>query len=210
DDRERDEITEAALLSLALYKTAKIAEEQKNVAEVEKHKLVEEVEKIIECDDEESYASEFADSAFLNDDDDSGNRIEPGNHKENPEMVDDDDKNGKEKKDDKKDDDDNDDHTGHTLIKTQVTGSLKTRKEKIQTPIPSPHRSSRTDLSSDKTVSQELTTSVSPTPDTTSQDHLKPTSINTKVLPGSIAEISRRCGKIRKPLNTTSVTNAYF
>ncbi|GKD69216.1 hypothetical protein Tco_1323306, partial [Tanacetum coccineum] len=125
DDKERDEIIESTLPILALHKTAKIAEEQENVAK-------------------------FADSAFLNDDDDSGNRIEPGSHKENPEMVDDDDENEKEKKDDKKDDDekkddvkdkDNDDHTDHTLVRTQATGSLETRKEKMQTPIPSPTRS---------------------------------------------------------------------
>nr|GEV98837.1 hypothetical protein [Tanacetum cinerariifolium] len=58
--------------------------------------------------------------------------------------------------------------------------------------IPSPHRSLRTDLSSDKTISEELTDTVSPTPDTTSQGHSEPTSINTKVFPGSIAGMSRR------------------
>ncbi|GJX89406.1 retrovirus-related pol polyprotein from transposon TNT 1-94 [Tanacetum coccineum] len=55
------------------------------------------------------------------DDDDSGNRIEPGSHKEHPETVDDD-ENEEEKKDEKKDgdndDDVDDDHTNHTLDKT--------------------------------------------------------------------------------------------
>ncbi|GJS54182.1 hypothetical protein Tco_0627544 [Tanacetum coccineum] len=51
---------------------------------------------------------------------------------------------------------------------------------------------------------------VSPTPDTTSQDHSKPTSINTKVLPGSIAGMSRHRSKIMKHLKTTFVTNKYF
>ncbi|GJW01172.1 hypothetical protein Tco_1556423 [Tanacetum coccineum] len=48
-------------------------------------------------------------------------------------------------------------------------GSMKTRKEKIQTPIPSPTRSPRRNLSSDKTLSQELTEIVSPYTATTSK-----------------------------------------
>ncbi|GJZ85318.1 hypothetical protein Tco_0650657, partial [Tanacetum coccineum] len=97
--------------------------------------------------DEESYASEFVDSFFQDDDDDS------------------------EKKDKKKDDDDdvNDDHTDHTLDKTQETGSLETRNEKMQTPITLPHRSPRTNLSLDKTISKELTNTISPSTTTTSQ-----------------------------------------
>ncbi|GKG57281.1 hypothetical protein Tco_0584707, partial [Tanacetum coccineum] len=64
DDRERDEIDEATLLSLALHKTAKIVEEQENVAKVQEKLLEKDVEKIVEGEDEESYASEFADSVF--------------------------------------------------------------------------------------------------------------------------------------------------
>ncbi|GKG34067.1 hypothetical protein Tco_0434226, partial [Tanacetum coccineum] len=71
----------------------------------------------------ESYASEFANSMF-NDDDDSGTRIEPKSHKE---------------KDDEKENDDE---------KTDETCSMETRKEKMQTPIPSPTRSHRKNLSS--------------------------------------------------------------
>ncbi|GJZ27033.1 hypothetical protein Tco_0571286 [Tanacetum coccineum] len=76
--------------------------------------------------EEESYASEFVDSVFQDDDDDSGNRIEPRSHKEHPETIDDDDvENEEEKKDEKKDDDNDDDvkddHTNHTLDKTQET-----------------------------------------------------------------------------------------
>ncbi|GJX60919.1 hypothetical protein Tco_0292309 [Tanacetum coccineum] len=97
-------------------------------------------------------------------------------------------KNGKEtkydKKDDVNDDDVNDDHTDHSLDKTQETGSLESRKEKMQTPISSPYRSPMTNLSLDKIISMELTDTVSPTPDTTSQGHSKHTSINTKDLPG--------------------------
>ncbi|GJW79580.1 hypothetical protein Tco_0143555 [Tanacetum coccineum] len=130
DDTKRDDIAEATLLSLALHKTIKIAKEEENVA-----KLV--------------------DSIFLNDEEDSGTRLEPRSHKENPKTVDDDDE--EEKKDDKKDDDnDNDDHDDHALVRNKVTSSLEVRNEKIQTPIPSPPRSPRTGLSSDKTISQEL------------------------------------------------------
>nr|GFA13585.1 hypothetical protein [Tanacetum cinerariifolium] len=46
-------------------------------------------------EDEESYASMFADS-MLNDDDDFDTKIVPESHKENPEVIDDDDVNDKE------------------------------------------------------------------------------------------------------------------
>nr|GEX13171.1 hypothetical protein [Tanacetum cinerariifolium] len=68
DDRERDEIAEATILSLTLHKTA-----------------------LVDGEEEASYASEFANSVFQYDDDDFGNRIEPRSHKEHPETVDDDD-----------------------------------------------------------------------------------------------------------------------
>ncbi|GKB40059.1 retrovirus-related pol polyprotein from transposon TNT 1-94 [Tanacetum coccineum] len=91
DDKERDEITEASLLSK---------------------------------DNEESYASEFANSMLNDDNDDFRTKIEPGSHKEHPKKIDDDDDDDeteKEKKDDEKKDDvedkDNDDHI-HTLVGT--------------------------------------------------------------------------------------------
>ncbi|GJS49470.1 hypothetical protein Tco_0599591 [Tanacetum coccineum] len=99
---------------------------------------------------------------FQDDDDDFSNRIELGSHKEHLKTVDDDDENEREKKDDDNDDDVNDDQTDHTLDKTQETCSFKTRNEKMQTPIPLPHRSPRTNLSLDKTISKELTDTVSP------------------------------------------------
>ncbi|GJS59943.1 retrovirus-related pol polyprotein from transposon TNT 1-94, partial [Tanacetum coccineum] len=90
-------------------------------------------------------------------DDDSGNRLEPESYKENQDEV----INDEEKKDDdnkkKDDDDDDDDHADHSLIKSQRTGSSEIRTEKIQTPILSPPRSIRTDLSSDKAIAEELT-----------------------------------------------------
>ncbi|GJV06605.1 hypothetical protein Tco_1344261 [Tanacetum coccineum] len=98
-----------------------------------------EYEKVVKGEkDKESYASKF-DASMLHDDvDDFENRIEPGSHKEHPEHVVDDDENEEEKKDDK-------------------MGSLENRTEKMQIPIPTPPRSPRINLSSDKIIVQELT-----------------------------------------------------
>ncbi|GJS05609.1 reverse transcriptase domain-containing protein, partial [Tanacetum coccineum] len=76
------------------------------------------------------------------DDDDSKDRIEPGSHKDNPEVVDDDDDNEREKNDDE-------------------MGSLEIRNEETQTTIPTPLSSPRKILSSDKKTFQELTDIVS-------------------------------------------------
>nr|GEU37469.1 hypothetical protein [Tanacetum cinerariifolium] len=136
DDIERDEIVEATLLSITLHKTALAAEAQENVAKVQEMLTEEEIEKMVEGkEDEESYASEFADSMF-NEDDEFGTRIEPGSHKENPKVVDEDEVNDKVKQDEVKDDDvektddvaeekDNDDHTNHTLVRTHVMGMIQ-------------------------------------------------------------------------------------
>ncbi|GJV99250.1 hypothetical protein Tco_1554502 [Tanacetum coccineum] len=209
DDQELDDIHEATLLRLALHKTAKIVEEQENVVVVEEQLLKEDVEKIVEGKDEESYASEFTDLVFL-DEEDSGTRIEPGRHKENPKTNDDDD-DDMEKKDDKKDDNnDNDDHDDQTLIRTRRTGSLEVRTEKMQTPIPSPPRSSRKDLSLEKAIAKELMVFVSITPVTSTQDHSKPSSNKRNILLGSIAQMARRRGQLRRHMNNTFVTNCYF
>ncbi|GJS99971.1 hypothetical protein Tco_0821141 [Tanacetum coccineum] len=186
DDSERDEISKATLLK------------------------EEEMDKMVKGeDDEESYASEFADSIF-NDDDDFGTRIEPRSHKKNPEVIDDDDvtvieKKGDKKVNDEKKDDDvekkddgaedkkNDDQTDQTLVRIHTSGSMETRTEKMKTPIPTPPRSPRKDLSSYKIISKELTSTVSPTNTTTSKPKSKRgfTSNKTKILPRSIAGINR-------------------
>nr|GEY60143.1 hypothetical protein [Tanacetum cinerariifolium] len=131
DDRERDEITEATLLSPTLHKTGLAAELQENVAKVQEKLEEEDIEKMVEGEeDEESYAIEFADSMF-NDDDDSSTMIELESHKENLKVDDDDEVNDKKKQDEKKDDDvkktddateekENDDHTDHTLVGTHA------------------------------------------------------------------------------------------
>ncbi|GJW55469.1 hypothetical protein Tco_0099554, partial [Tanacetum coccineum] len=86
---------------------------------------------------------------------DSNNRLEPGSHKENPEHVDDDDDKEEEKVDKKEGDE---------------MGSLETRTEEMQTPIPTTPRSPRKILSSDKNIDQELTDNVVISTATTSKD----------------------------------------
>ncbi|GJU54328.1 hypothetical protein Tco_1228042 [Tanacetum coccineum] len=89
------------------------------------------------------------------DDDDSEDRIEPGSHKDNPEVVDDDDDKEREKKDDE-------------------MGSLEIRNEETQTTIPTPLSSPRKILSSDKKTFQELTDIVSnPTTSTSKHSQVK-------------------------------------
>ncbi|GJU04530.1 hypothetical protein Tco_1120960, partial [Tanacetum coccineum] len=227
DDRERDEMAEATLLSLTLYKTALAAEAQENIAKVQDKLDEEEIEKMVEGEqDEESYASEFVDSMLNDDVDDSGTNIEPESHKENPEVVDDDvtkKKDDKKVEDEVKDDDvektddaaeekDNDDHTDHTLVRTHATDSMATRNEQIQTPILTPNRSSRKDLSLNKTIFQELTATVSPTTATKSKSKSKRGFISNKtnILPGSIAGMCRRRGQIRNHIKTKFVTREFF
>nr|GEV68202.1 hypothetical protein [Tanacetum cinerariifolium] len=96
--------------------------------------------------DVESYADKFVASMIHDDVDGFGDRIEPGSHKEHPEVVNDDDDNKEEKKDDKEGD---------------VMGSLETRTEKMQTPISIIPRSPRINLSSEKNIAEELTNIVS-------------------------------------------------
>ncbi|GJV60932.1 hypothetical protein Tco_1467032, partial [Tanacetum coccineum] len=97
----------------------------------------------------ESYADKFAASMLHDDVDDSGDRIKPGSHKEHLKFVDDDDDDNEEEKTDEKKDDE--------------MGSLDIRTEKMQTPIPTPPRSPRIILSSDKNLNQELTRVVADT-----------------------------------------------
>nr|GEW04273.1 hypothetical protein [Tanacetum cinerariifolium] len=91
NEREREEITEATLLSLTLHKTALAAEAKENIANVQEKLVEDEIENMVEGEgDEEFYASEFAKSMLNNDVDDFGTRIEPRSHKENPKTVNDD------------------------------------------------------------------------------------------------------------------------
>ncbi|GJX02875.1 hypothetical protein Tco_0188791 [Tanacetum coccineum] len=91
-----------------------------------------------------------------------------------------------------------------------VTGSSVIRTEKRQTPIPSPPRFRRTDLSSNRAINEELMVYVTPTPNAPPQDQSKPTSSRRTNLLGSISKMSRRRGQLRKHMNNTFVTNRYF
>ncbi|GKC03456.1 hypothetical protein Tco_0995066 [Tanacetum coccineum] len=127
-----------------------------HVPPIEKQILEDDVEKLVEGE-EESDGTEFDDTVLFSNED-SSDRIEPESHKENPKKNDDEDVD--KKKDDKKDandDNDDDDNDDLALIRTRVTGSSEIRREKMQTPIPSPPRSPRTDLSSNNANDQELT-----------------------------------------------------
>ncbi|GKD03510.1 hypothetical protein Tco_1178484 [Tanacetum coccineum] len=109
DDVEKtDEVVKSKYIDVATATKA-----QENIAKVQEKLDEEEIEKMVEGDeDEESYASEFADSMINDDVDDSGTKIEPGSHKEHLEIVNDDDdqiekeKNNEEIKKVKKHDDD--------------------------------------------------------------------------------------------------------
>ncbi|GJR74317.1 retrovirus-related pol polyprotein from transposon TNT 1-94 [Tanacetum coccineum] len=233
DDRERDEVAEATILSLTLHKTALAAEAQENIAKVQEKLDEEEIEKMVEGDeDEESYASEFADSMINDDVDDSCTRLEPGSHKEHSEIVnDDDDQIEKEKKDEeiekeKKDKEiekekniDDVEKTDEVVKEKDIdvaTGSMEFRKEKMQTPILSPTRPPRKVLSFDKIVYEELTATVSPTTATTTKDistskrKKRPISYKTKILPGSIAGMCRRRGQIRSHIKNKFITHDFF
>ncbi|GJV02132.1 hypothetical protein Tco_1335701 [Tanacetum coccineum] len=178
----------------------------------------EEIEKMVEGDeDEESYASVFVDS-MINDD-----------------VVDDSDKNDEEIEKEKKHDDDEKTNEILTLKIRNViddvektdevvkekdidvaTGSMEFRKEKMQTPIPSPIRSPRKVSSSDKTVIEELTDIVSPTTATTSKDSStskrkkRPISYKAKILPGSITGMCRRHGQILSHIKNKFITHDFF
>ncbi|GKA88941.1 hypothetical protein Tco_0810753, partial [Tanacetum coccineum] len=70
-------------------------------------------------------------------------------------------------------------------------GSMEFRKEKMQTPIPSPTRSPRKVSSYDKIVFKELTAT-------------------TKILLGSITGMSRRRGQIRSHIKNKFITHDFF
>ncbi|GKD68440.1 hypothetical protein Tco_1322530, partial [Tanacetum coccineum] len=146
-------------------------------------------------DDEESYATEFTDSMFNDDVDDSGNKIETRKIEEK--VVE------KEKEDveieKEKNDDTNVKKIDEVVKKKDDTDVMsvqeETKKEKMQTPIPSPTRSPRNISSSDKTISEELTAVVSPTTATTSKTSMskckeKSFRQKTKTLTGIVLELT--------------------
>ncbi|GKB00862.1 hypothetical protein Tco_0828906 [Tanacetum coccineum] len=136
DDRERDEIAEATILSLTLHKTALDAKAKENIAKEypehvsgddEMKKKDEEVEK------EKEVVKNVKDT-----------NVNDTSAKKNNEVV-------MEKE------------------VVDMSGSQEIRKEQKQTPIPSPIKSPRNDLSSDKIISEELADTVIPTTATSSK-----------------------------------------
>nr|GEW46214.1 hypothetical protein [Tanacetum cinerariifolium] len=96
------------------------------------------------------------------------------------------------------DDDDDDDKDAEKVDKEEggKVGSLETRIEEMQTPIPTKHRSLWTILSSDKNITQELTKTVPfPTTTTSNTPHTK-RQISNKYsnLAGALRRICRRQG----------------
>ncbi|GJR39490.1 hypothetical protein Tco_1215174 [Tanacetum coccineum] len=86
-------------------------------------------------------------------------------------------------------------------IVDDVTGSIEIRKEQKLTPIPSPTRSPRNVSSSEKIVSKEFTTPVSPTTATTSKDSSTTNARNNLFLSGQrlyqeIRETLNHCNKV--------------
>ncbi|GJR75920.1 hypothetical protein Tco_0088285 [Tanacetum coccineum] len=122
--------------------------------------------------------------------------LEPRSHKDKPEHVDDDDK-----YDEKVDEEERGE-----------TGSLETRTEKMQTPIPTPPRSSRTILYSDKNITQELTENVPlPTTTTCHTPHSK-RRISNKYnhLPVALRRMCRRQGYMIQNMKRKCVTTKQF
>ncbi|GJS33760.1 hypothetical protein Tco_0532142 [Tanacetum coccineum] len=189
DDVKRDDIIEATQLSLDEAKTTKVYEEQQNIVAVEKRILKEDVENLIEGDDESS--EEIVDDDEKNDDD---------TH---------DDAKNDENKDDDGDNDDYD-HIDRSLIRTQRTGSPKIRTQKMQTPIPSPPRSIRPELSSDKEITKELTVFDTLMPDVPSHNSYQPTSIRRTHLQRIVARLSRKQGIMMRQMKKMFITNHYF
>ncbi|GJX81868.1 hypothetical protein Tco_0331349 [Tanacetum coccineum] len=89
-------------------------------------------------------------------------------------------------------------------------GSSKIRTKKMQTPIPSPPRSPRTDLSLDKAIYQELTVSVTPTSATSSQARLKPISKRYTYIPGAVKRMCMHQGFMIQQMKKKYVTNHHF
>ncbi|GJT79441.1 hypothetical protein Tco_1053783 [Tanacetum coccineum] len=115
-----------------------LAEAQENIAKVQEKLDEEEIDKMVEgSTDEESYASEFADSILSNDGadvDDTGSKIEPGSQKENSESVSDDDETKKEKEDvqDIKEKETKEVGKEHNLVEKEVEDETIVETEKTE------------------------------------------------------------------------------
>ncbi|GJW77005.1 retrovirus-related pol polyprotein from transposon TNT 1-94 [Tanacetum coccineum] len=215
DDRERDEMAEATILSLTLHKIALEAEAKENVAKVQEMLAQEEIDKLVDGEeDEESSASAFADTVLNDNDDDTGSKLEPGSYKEHPEHVSDDDEKTKKDEEVKKEKevvkimkDINVDDTSAKKNEEVVTekevidmsGSQEIRKEQKQTPI----------LEELVDTAIPTTATSTKTPSTTTRQK-KSFSHRTRNLPGSITGMCRRRGLIRSHIKNKFITQEFF
>nr|GEZ24110.1 hypothetical protein [Tanacetum cinerariifolium] len=150
----------------------------------------EEIDKLADGnEDEESYASAFADSVINNDDVYTGSKLEPESHKEHPEHVSDDDETKRKDEEVEKEKEvvEIAKETNVDDISAKKNNEVVTEKEVVD----------MNDLSSDKKISEELADTVTPTnatssktPSTTTRQK-KSFTLKTRCLPGSIAEMPR-------------------
>ncbi|GKA87600.1 hypothetical protein Tco_0809364 [Tanacetum coccineum] len=181
DDRERDEMAEATILTQ------------------------DEIDKLVDGDeDEESYASAFVDTVINNDDDDIGSKLEPESYKEHPEHVSNDD----EKK--RKDEEVEKEKEVVEIVKdTNIDDTSSAKKKEVVT------EKEVVDMS-DKTISEELADTVTPTTATSSKTssittrQKKSFSHRTRNLPGSIDGMCRRRGLIRSHIKNKFITQELF
>nr|GEW25342.1 hypothetical protein [Tanacetum cinerariifolium] len=156
------------------YKVYDVDFTKENVKLLEQHLLDEDVNKIVEGDD--SNAIEFADSLLLSQEN-PDTKIDPGSDKERPEAM-------------------NVDYVAtieedeESVEAALIWGKGKSSMEVRDTPIATPTRSPRINLSSNKDQLQELTTSLAPSfkvPPQSSAKHLRQ-------LQGALARMRRRHG----------------
>ncbi|GJS89642.1 hypothetical protein Tco_0772278 [Tanacetum coccineum] len=147
--------------------------------------------------DVKSYTDKFTASIIHDDVDDSRNKIESGSHKEHPKLSMMQTKTMRRKEL----------QTVENKVMDEM-GSLETRTEKMQTPIPITPRSPRINLSSDKNIAQELTNIVSLSTATTSNDPHKTRCISSKYshLLGALRMMCRLQGYKIKDMERKCVT----
>nr|GFA24120.1 hypothetical protein [Tanacetum cinerariifolium] len=149
DDRERDEVAEATILSLTLHKTALAAKAQENIAKVQEKQTRRRLKIWLKVTKMKNHMQMSLLIQYLM------TMLMISIEKE---------KKDEEIKNEKKDDniEKTDEVVNKKDIVDDVTGSMGIRKERKQTPTPSPIRSPMNVSSSDKTVYEELTATAIP------------------------------------------------
>ncbi|GKB01114.1 hypothetical protein Tco_0829158 [Tanacetum coccineum] len=161
----------------------------------------EEIDKLVDGDeDEESYASGFADTVLNDNDDDTGSKLEPGSNKEHPKHMSNDDE--IKKKDDEVE---KEKEVVEIVMETNVDDTSAKKNEEVMT------EKEVVDMSGKEfadTVTPTTATS-SKTPSTTTRQK-KSFTLKTRRLPGSIAGMCRRRGLIRSHIKTKFITREFF